>query len=415
MKIYILIFVLMFGLFACNKKADNEVVIGQIDTLHSEILGESRKIWVHIPENYKNADKSKKYPVLYLLDGDGHFYSVTGMIRQLSEINGNTVVPEMIVVAIPNTDRSRDLTPTKVDIDFFTGDSIQYNSGGNDRFLDFIEKELIPYINQTYPAAPYRTFVGHSFGGLSVINALITRPNLFNNYIAIDPSLWWDNQAFLHHADSVLTTENLDNKSLFVGVANTMSEGMDTSQVKIDTTESTAHIRSILQFVKSVENKDNGLLFGWKYYDNDDHGSVPLITEYDALRFLFSWYRFKNTNELVDPNSTLSADEAIQLVDTHFKKLSSHLGYEVFPEEGLINNLGYFYISDNKLDHAAAFFDLNIRNYPKSSNVYDSRGDCFLAEGDSVKALEFFRKALEVGHNDYSQVKIDALQKELKK
>ena len=70
----------------------------------------------------------------------------------------------MIVVGIPNTNRGRDLTPTEVDIDFFTGDSIQYVSGGGNIFLDFIEKELIPYIDETYPTTPYRTFVGHSFG-----------------------------------------------------------------------------------------------------------------------------------------------------------------------------------------------------------------------------------------------------------
>ena len=152
---------------------------------------------MHIPESALNStSNTTKYPVLYLLDGPGHFYSVTEMIKQLSA-NGNTIVPEMIIVAIPNTDRSLDLTPSHVDIDVFSGDSIQYSSGGGNKFLDFMEDELIPHIEKTYPAAPYSTFVGHSFGGLSVINVLISRPHLFNNYVAIDPSLWWDDQAFL--------------------------------------------------------------------------------------------------------------------------------------------------------------------------------------------------------------------------
>ena len=186
------------------EKPTNQIVIGQIDSVYSDILDESREIWVHMPESATNGtSNTTKYPVLYLLDGPGHFYSVTGMIKQLSSTNGNTIVPEMIIVAIPNTDRSRDLTPTAVDFDFFSGDSIQYSSGGGNKFLDFMEDELIPHIEKTYPASPYRTFVGHSFGGLSVINALISRQHLFNNYVAIDPSLWWDDQAFLKVADSV--------------------------------------------------------------------------------------------------------------------------------------------------------------------------------------------------------------------
>jgi predicted alpha/beta superfamily hydrolase len=193
MKNYLLLIAITFSLINCQQKENsvdtevptNQIVIGQIDSVYSDILGESRKIWVHIPESARNNDSSEiKYPVLYLLDGPGHFYSVTGMIRQLSTSNGNSIVPEMIIVAIPNTDRGRDLTPTHVDIDFFSGDSIQYSSGGGDKFLDFMEDELIPHIERTYPTARHKTFVGHSFGGLSVINALITRPQLFDNYIA---------------------------------------------------------------------------------------------------------------------------------------------------------------------------------------------------------------------------------------
>ena len=283
--------------FGCNKEEKssdlnvkgNQILIGEIDKIYSEILGENRKVWVHVP---KNANKAKTYPVVYLLDGPGHFYSVVGMIKQLSTTNGNTVLPEMIVVAIPNTDRARDLTPSE-DVNLKHSDGTIIKSGGGDRFLDFIEKELIPYIDGKYPTAPYRTYIGHSFGGLSVIQALVTRTQLFNNYIAIDPSLWWDNREFLDAAASLLSVKSFENKSLFVGIANTMSDSMDIERVRSDTASATRHIRSILQFVESMDKKENGLRFDWKYYENDDHGSVPLITEYDAMRFLFEWHQFE--------------------------------------------------------------------------------------------------------------------------
>ena len=398
------------------ENSTNQIVIGQIDSIFSNTLNESRKIWVHMPISARNGTFGEtKYPVLYLLDGPGHFYSVTGMIKQLSTTNGNTIVPEMIIVAIPNTDRARDLTPTHVDIDFFSGDSIQFASGGGNKFLDFIENELIPHIERTYPTTGYRTFVGHSFGGLSVINALITRPHLFNNYVAIDPSMWWDDQAFLNSADSILSVNRFDGKALYIGIANTMDEGMNINEVLSDTTRSTAHIRSILQFVNSLDTKaDNGLHFGWKYYNNDDHGSVPLITEYDALHFLFPWYNISGLNQFFDPASTASAEELINFISSHYDNVSDHFGYKVPPPEQFINSIGYGFMNNNMPDKAIALFDLNIQNYPESSNVYDSRGDCYLAHEDSVKALELFIKALEVGSNDFSQEKIDMLKENLK-
>ena len=86
---------------------DNQVVIGTIDSVHSNILNETRKIWVYVPNRNNSLYGSQNYPVIYLLDGDGHFHSVTGLIHQLSSVNGNAVIPEMIVVGIPNTNRTR--------------------------------------------------------------------------------------------------------------------------------------------------------------------------------------------------------------------------------------------------------------------------------------------------------------------
>jgi hypothetical protein len=389
---------------------DNQISIGHIDSLKSDILGETRKIWVHLPKNYQEG---KKYPVLYVLDGNGHFHSVTGLIKQLSN-NGTLVLPEMIVIAIPNTNRNRDLIPTHADVDYRTGKKLQYDSGGGSSFLDFIEDELIPYVDKTYPTTSFRTYVGHSFGGLSVIHALTTRSHLFNNYLAIDPSFWWDNMAYMETVDSLLSVHDYTNKRLFVGMANTMIGGQNYSTVEKDTLGTSVHIRSILKFAKSLEKKDNGLNFEWKYYPKESHFSVPLITEYDGLRFLFDWYDFKERFELGRAD-LYTADEALEVVKSHYENVSQKMGHEIKPPEGLINRLGNYYMRDKKLDLAAALFDLNIANFPNSDNIYDSRGDYYLAVGDSLKALEFFRKALETGDNDYSQKKIDRISKALKK
>ena len=105
----------------------------------------------------------------------------------------------------------------------------------------------------------------------------------------------------------------------------------------------------------------------------------------------------------------------MNLIDSHYKNVSANFGYEVLPPETFINQLGYAFMnSPDTHAKANALLSMNVQNYANSSNVYDSMGDCYLAQQDSIKALEFFTKALEVGENDYSQEKIDMLKENLK-
>jgi predicted alpha/beta superfamily hydrolase len=346
---------------------------------------------------------------LYLLDAPDHFHAVTGILDNLGD---NGLVPKMVVVAIPNTDRTRDLTPTRVDVMF--GDSaFVRTSGGGDKFLEFIEKELIPHVENKYPVSSYRTFVGHSFGGLAAVYALYSRPELFRNYVAIDPSMWWDDWTLVHKAEEALDNPALAGRSLFIGVANTMEEGMDIDQVQSDTARSSDHIRSILSFIDKIEDqKDPYLKSDWKYYENDDHGSVPLITEYDALRFLFHWYRLEGLHVFFQEDAEDDPAKLLQLLDTHYQRVSDQFGYPVPPAESEVNFLGYNFMNSKKPAMARAMFELNIRNYPQSANVYDSMGDFFLNQSDTLQAITQFRKALEFGDSPFTKEKLAQLETE---
>ncbi|WP_437373447.1 alpha/beta hydrolase [Maribacter litoralis] len=388
-----------------------QIIIGQKDSIYSEILDESRELWIHIPESTKDSSLYKtKYPVLYLLDGPSNFNSITAIIEHLSD---NMIVPEMIIIGIANTNRYLDLTPTRVDIDFISGDSIQQASGGGNKFLDFIEKELIPHVEKEYPASTYKTFVGHSLGGLSVINALTNRQELFNNYVAIDPSMWWDNRAFSNVADSILSANKFDNRTLYVGVANTMEAGMDINKVQNDSvadTYFTVHIKSVLQFVNSLDTKKNNeLLFKWKYYENDDHGSVPFIAEYDALRFLFSWYKLNEVNDFYSENSTLNPQEILNLINSHYVNISDQFGYEVIPPESYINSIGTGFMYNDMPEKAYALLNFNVKNYPKSAKVFESMGDYYLFQSDTLNAIKEFKNGLEIGENNTLKEKLKKL------
>lgn len=405
------IFILVLLAITFNVKAqnDNKVVIGKIDSVYSKILNEQRKIWVYTPDMTSgNLDLHQRYPVVYLLDGDTHFASVTGLIQQLSQANGNTVFPEMIIVAIPNTNRTRDLTPTHVTSDFPMMDSnSSKTSGGGENFVSFIEKELMQHVDSAYPTEPYRVLIGHSFGGLMVMDVLTNHTKLFNAYIAIDPSMWYDKEQFLEATKKKLVENKYNKIRLFVGIANTMPAGMALDKLKKDTTSDTRHIRSIFAMDKFIKaNTQNGLKYASKYYGDDDHGSVPLASEYDGLRFIFDYYRLKLTGKDFEDSSTA----LISKYKTHYDLVSKEMGFKVSPPELFINALGYDAMSKKQYAKATGFFEMNITNYPNSNNVYDSYGDLFAAKKDTLNAIANYNKALAIKDNAETKQKLDALE-----
>lgn len=397
--------ILTLGLFALSLLSiaqSNNIVIGTIDTVNSKILNEKRPIWIYKPENViGNNDVQKQYPVIYLLDGDWHFSSVVGIIEQMSYINGNTICPEMIIVGIPIKDRFRDLTPS-------CDSSINKTSGGYNNFISFINDELFPFIDSTYPTAPYKVFIGHSLGGLTVVNTLMKFPNMFNSYIAIDPSLWWDNQISLKEAETVLSSNKFEGKRLFLAIANNMNKGMDTASVRNDNTRNTLAIRSNLKFSDILKaNTNNELDFQTKYYVNESHGSIPLIATYDALHFAFDFYNFP-----LDKSDYADTTMAIAYrMEKHYNDVSKKMGYKINPSESIINTLGYNAIYLKNLPLAEYFFKMNISNFPDSYNAFDSFGDYFVSVGNVEQATIMYKKALSIYDNLETRKKLESISK----
>jgi len=377
-RIIYLLIIISALLAACSllkkKPTDNKIVVGTTENLFSKILKEERKIWVHLLETDALYAK-QSYPVVYLLDGDAHFYSVMGMIQQLSEVNMNRVFPEMIIIGISNTDRTRDFTPTS--------DSLDYgNSGEGERFTAFLQKELIPYVDSLYPTKPYRILIGHSDGGLFCINTLMNHTKLFNGYIAIDPSLYWDNKKLLKQSKKLLAQNDFTGTSFYLSIAN---QGYsDTDSIKDN-----ASAFELAKYMDSVKNKT--LTYRWHYYEDDNHGSVPFISEYDGLRFILDFYnpRLPYT-KFRDPSYNVDS-----FMVTHFANVSKQMGYTVPPPESLMNWLAYLFIMEKQYDKAYKLMKINIENFPESFNTYDSMGELLILKGDTVEAINNFEKSLK--------------------
>lgn len=413
LKIRIL-FILMLTLFvSCSENSENtaateldsedtRITFGEIQKIHSSILNEERELWIRVPDSAKDSDaRNTAYPVLYLLDGNGHFYSMAGMLHQLSAVNGNMIAPEMILVGIPNTDRFRDLTPT----------ATEGTSGGGDAFLDFLELEVIPYVESNLPASSYRTFVGHSLGGLMVIDTLNNRPQLFDNYIAIDPSLWWDDRVVLNESEIALAEQDFSGKSLFVTIANTMPAQMSIEQVEADPLPSTNHIRAILRYTQLAEAADsNGLNFAWRYYDDNTHGSVPLISEYDGLRFLFPWYEPKEINHFFAEEVYPETELVMNYVGNHFAAVSDRFGYTFHPPQDWVNMLGRSMTAREQSEGSLALFNLNLENFPNSRAAHYWLGDYYAAQDDAENAILHFSHAVEIGDAPLSAQRLAELE-----
>lgn len=297
-----------------------------------------------------------------------------------SGINGNVQVPELIVVAIPNTNRTRDLTPSHSTTGF-DGEEAQglAESGGGDAFLNFVRDELFEKIDADYRTASHRTLVGHSLGGLLASYTLLNRPDMFQAYIVIDPSLWWDEQSLVRQARKIGAKGHDIRASVYISLANSTN---------VETGETSLMEKAGREFADILASGEYpGVRSTLQYFEAEDHGSVPLLSIYHGLLATFDGYKFGFGDFMANPS--------ISSVKTHFDGVSERTGIDPEPPESLVNMLGYLLLyTVEDLDMATEMFELNVTNYPASPNVYDSLGEAHMVNGDKQLAIDNYEKVL---------------------
>lgn len=259
--------IIILGLQTLFAQKNDDIILGSRFNIKSSVLAEDRTCLISLPDSY-NASEKKKYPMMILLDGYTHFKSSAGIVHFMgSDRNGNHLIPETIVVAIENTDRERDFTVTKIKT------KRPNTMGGARNFLKFIEKELIPYIDENYRTEPYRVLAGHSLGGLLTINSYMDENSSFNAYISIDPSIWWDEQMMTEKVDSMPPSSL--KKKLYIATANQGEASYERNKKR--------HDRLYTLLTKKTEEHANVKI---EYFENENHRSVPLIALYNGLKYL---------------------------------------------------------------------------------------------------------------------------------
>lgn len=195
--------------------ASNALSIGQTFTLKSSVLGETRRINVYLPAGYLESG-TEPLPVLYMPDGGmaEDFLHVAGLMQVLI---GNDTMRPFLLVGIENTERRRDLTgPTTNAKD----KQIAPRVGGSAAFRQFIRTELMPEIKRRYRTTPETALVGESLAGLFVVETFLLEPDLFDTYLAFDPSLWWNSERLVQQTPALLTAYKGSPKTLFLATSN---------------------------------------------------------------------------------------------------------------------------------------------------------------------------------------------------
>lgn len=256
--------------------AQEMITIGQKFKIFSYILGEEREYYLYLPDSY--GSNNKKYPVIYSLDAEKNFIVPVSIQKMLGSGKGKKM-PESIIVGIVNTDRARDLTPSFI-TDKHHDQDIFKTSGGSEKFTKFIMEELKSHIDSLYLTSDLNTILGHSLGGLFVINTLVHHPDYFDNYIALEPSLWWDKKKVSNEASDIFDKSDYTNKYLFIALAGDK-----------ENKEKDKQYSAILDFATNILPlaASRGLSAKWKCYDNENHGGVIIPGTYDAFNYIFGY------------------------------------------------------------------------------------------------------------------------------
>ncbi len=362
-----LVLVALAGVLAAGAQP---ITIGEKVTIQSKVLGEERTILVSTPADY--ARGQDRYPVLYMTDGDAHLTHTRGTVDFLVR---NGLMPDLVIVGVTNTNRTRDLTPTSWARPLADGGPPAIPVGGGaDAFLDFFEKELIPYVEGHYRTEPYRLFAGHSLGGLFALYALEARPAMFDAVIAASPSLNWDGDFILKKSAEFFKGRAELRRTLYVTMAD--EELGDPTPTRFQ------RLRVVLDGSKAP-----GFVWDSRSMPEESHGTVVLRTHYWGLRKVFDGWRLP-----IDRQAGFKGDLAD--LKQHYAGLSKRFRFTVVPPEQLVNQVGYQMLGRPDVEGAIAVFRYNVELHPASANPYDSLAEALGRAGKTEESLANYEKAV---------------------
>jgi uncharacterized protein len=347
----------------CAVRAQTPGFTVEKHVLKSAELGEEREVWVGLPPGY--ASGRDRYQVLYVLDADGLFQPATAYAYYLP-LGGS--MPPVIVVGVRSkstADRTRNFTPPATE-----GSTARPGTGGADRFLAFLTKELRPLVDRQYRTQPFATLAGHSMAGLFAVYAMAREPRGFDAYFAFSPTLAWDKGSTVGRYAESLSGSKPAGKFLYLSAA----------------VEPQFPQEPTLELTRLLKERA-GSAVQWKYatFQGEDHFTTVPPALWDAMRWLYGDWAVKDYGAAT-PES----------LDAHYKQLSAKFGYPIPLPESAINLHGYTLIGSKKTKEAVRAFLFYADRYPASPDAWDGLADAYEADGRLPEAKEAIEKAVRL-------------------
>ncbi|OGU61377.1 MAG: hypothetical protein A2V66_15975 [Ignavibacteria bacterium RBG_13_36_8] len=363
---FIMLMLNSFALAQYNTASGSEII-----TIYSEILKEDREIIVLLPDDYYTS--TKRYPILFILDAEGETrFNLS--VAAYTYYTGIRHLPKMIIVGIPNTNRTRDISPYKIEQ--------RKSSGGGEAFLNFINAELIPYIDNNYRSNNFGILFGGSSAGTFVIYALYSGSDSINACIANRPALnstseiTWDSEIIFERMNEFLKTQNCYNKSLYIDYGSREDEYHDPKPI---------HRLADLIMKKSPES------FRFKIQETEESGYRSAESLANGLLWIFnSWY--------------YSADSlfinGFRGIKSHVNNLSDIFNFQIIVadllSESELNMFGNRFLERNNIDEAIRLFRYALEIYSESSDTYNGLGEALMKAGRNKEAIEVYEKSLQL-------------------
>lgn len=342
------------------------IVIGETVTIFSDALDEERDLLIGKPAEYDESDAS--YPVLFLLDGDAHFHYTTGLASFLAR---NQLTPNLLVIAIPNTVRPRDLLPVPDD-----GTEPEQVSiyGRSDSFRSFLADELIPWVDRNYRTQTSRILFGHSLGGLFAIDTLISRPQLFDAYIVASPALQWNDQHLIERVEAALDDAPGWTASLFMTGGN----------------EGEALLGGIRKLAGVLDERAPvGLQWQFEHFPLESHQSIPLRSLYRGLEFIYSDWVIRDPVGIYERYG-------VEAIASFYERSDAKYGAGRGVLELTVRDTALPFLRAGRLDDAGAIATRFLDTVFIPAGFFEDLAAAYREAGRTDRAIEWYRQALQV-------------------
>ena len=335
-----------------------DIVVGELITMRSEILEKEIRLLVTLPDEYGGTDE--RYPVLFTVQA--YFLHTAGTVEQLARGQ----IPKMIYIHVDTYD-SGDFLPTRIES--------KASSGGADRFIEFFNKELIPFVDSQYRTQPFRILQSSSWGGVFCLYTALAQPDVFNGYIAATPWLIYDgdDEYMLSHAEGLLKDRSYENRFLFTVLGNDPDPGLR---------EGFEAISRILR-----DHAGGRLRFASFYWEDEDHYSTPHKAVYEGLKWIFEAWRE------VPENVLAAGPDAIR---AYRKRLAQLYGYDIGVGTAALGRYGMRRLREGELDQAIAVLELGAEWSPDKPWVFEQLGRAYEAGGRLTAAKGSYESAYQI-------------------